>query len=60
MRKLLRGNYRLNKSVKARSRKGKRNISDEFEAKAIEKLGGSIAFVSKPGFLWSGKDEGAA
>ena len=30
--------------------------TDEFEKQALSRLGGSICFVSKKGFLWKGED----
>ena len=55
MNKMLKGTDRLKKGKLSLSKR-KTSIED-FEAKAIEKLGGSIAFVSKANLLWSGDDE---
>ena len=55
MKKFLKGTYKLDKSIKAK--RIKKDASEKFEAKAFKKLGGSIAFISKPKLLWDGKDE---
>lgn len=58
MANLLRGTYKLEKKTKTSPKKSaKKSKSSEFESASIEKLGGSIAFVSKSGLLWSGDDE---
>lgn len=35
------------------------SATDEFEARSLRRLGGSIAFVSKKGFLWTGPAKGS-
>ena len=57
MNEFLKGTYKLDNAPKAESKGKKKDVLDEFEAKAIEKLGGSIAFVSKSKLLWSGENE---
>lgn len=52
----LKGNYELPVGGKGKTRR-KKGIRQEFEERALEKLGGSIAFVMKPGtFVWEGDD----
>ena len=59
MKEFLKGNYKL-KAVIEESKNGEPATStDEFEKKALSRLGGSICFVSKKGFLWKGEDETA-
>jgi len=53
----LKGNYALEKKTENKEKKAEKDLSGEFESKAIEKLGGSIAFVSKSKLLWSGENE---
>lgn len=57
MAKILKGTYKLRKQVKTKGSKTHKGVSDQFEAKAIEKLGGSIAFVSRSALLWKGTNE---
>lgn len=62
---LLKGNYKAptiegtkTKDEKTPEQKKEDKLKEEFEAAAFEKLGGSIAFVKKPGskFVWGSKD----
>lgn len=49
----LKGNYK-SPEVKAESKKSQESGKNEFEEKALERLGGSIAFVMKSKtFLWT-------
>lgn len=59
MSKLLKGNYKMRPAGRKKSRRGKRaNITKLFEEKAVERLGGSIAFVMKKDkFVWGAEDE---
>lgn len=60
MSKFLKGSYKLKKAVGRKKRKKKEDIAEIFEHKALEKLGGSIAFVMKSDkFVWSEEDEKA-
>ncbi|OHB39102.1 MAG: hypothetical protein A2Y09_09130 [Planctomycetes bacterium GWA2_39_15] len=53
MSKFLRGNYKLANSEKLDHDVKEQEVSQIFESKALEKLGGSIAFVMKSSkFLW--------
>ena len=53
MTKYLRGNYELKATVEE-SAEGAQDATEAFERKALSRLGGSICFVSKKGFLWKG------
>ena len=56
MTKFLKGNYELDVAIDE-TREGKEvRTVEEFERKALSRLGGSICFVSKKGFLWKGED----
>ena len=58
MSKYLRGNYPLSKENPDESKES--TASEEFERKALERLGGSIAFVMKKNtFVWSGEKSGS-
>lgn len=65
MSKFLKGNYSMNKksgkkktSAAPKKKAVKQDFTGIFEHKALEKLGGSIAFVSKSKkFVWSGDEE---
>lgn len=68
MSKYLKGNYDLGDTpeepkpdtAEATADAEAAHTTEEFEEKALERLGGSIAFVIKPKtFLWTGEDEGA-
>ena len=56
MTEYLKGNYKL--EVVIEEGPPKDGAVEEFEKKALARLGGSICFVSKKGFLWTG-DGGA-
>lgn len=58
MDEMLKGNYKLNQPKNKESQESveSADLQSEFEASALQKLGGSIAFVKKSsGFLWKGK-----
>ena len=55
MKEFLKGNYKL-KTVIKEPVVSDTNSTDEFEKQALSRLGGSICFVSKKGFLWKGED----
>lgn len=59
MSKFLKGNYPLNETEASEPEAPKpRDISNEFEEKALERLGGSIAYVMKSDtFLWDGEED---
>lgn len=53
MSRFLKGNYKIEDEDPGREIKSEKNIEALFEAKALEKLGGSIAFVMKRNkFVW--------
>ena len=49
----LKGNYKLDAKIEEPT-EAAGDTTDEFEKKALSRLGGSICFVSKKGFLWKG------
>ena len=53
MKEFLKGNYKV-KAVIKEPVASDASATDEFEKKALSRLGGSICFVSKKGFLWKG------
>ena len=57
MPEFLKGNYRLPKAKSKRvARKPKADLTDQFEKRALAKLGGSLCFVSKKTkFVWTGE-----
>ena len=59
MKEFLKGNYKL-KTVIKEPAAAEASATDEFEKKALSRLGGSICFVSKKGFLWKGDGKTAA
>lgn len=58
----LKGNYSVpNKKTTAKAKPGKKKetqetTQEEFERRAMERLGGSIAFIAKSSLVWSGED----
>src|SRR5438552_4055812 len=60
MTEFLKGNYELKVDIEERHEDAEASATDEFERKALSRLGGSICFVSKKGFLWTGdKSDGS-
>lgn len=58
MSKFLKGNYAVAKSEGENQTKEDNDFTKVFESKALEKLGGSIAFVvKKDQFVWDGGDD---
>lgn len=58
----LQGNYKVPPKNSASTPKDSpgepsETLEKEFERRALEKLGGSIAFVVKPSFVWTGDNE---
>jgi hypothetical protein len=53
MTKYLNGNYSLDVKIEEAPEDAETS-TDRFERKALSRLGGSICFVSKKGFLWKG------
>jgi hypothetical protein len=55
---LIKGNYKINNNISDQEDDRIKNISDIFEKRALERLGGSIAFVMKSEkFVWGEDDE---
>jgi hypothetical protein len=59
MSEFLKGNFKLESKKGASTpqdaeRDTKESLEKEFERRALEKLGGSIAFVVKPSLVWKG------
>ncbi len=58
MNKFLNGNYEINKIRTEENKSQVKDFTKLFESKALEKLGGSIAFVMKSNkFLWDGGED---
>ena len=55
MPEFLKGNYKLAASIEDKADAA--DSTDEFEKKALSRLGGSICFVSKKGLMWQGEAE---
>jgi hypothetical protein len=53
MNEYLKGNYNVDAKIEE-SAEDAPSSTDEFEKKALSRLGGSICFVSKKGFVWKG------
>ena len=49
----LKGNYKVDAKIEELEDEAPTS-TDEFEKKALSRLGGSICFVSKKGFIWKG------
>ncbi|HEV8616425.1 MAG TPA: hypothetical protein VGU22_13130 [Methylomirabilota bacterium] len=54
MKQYLKGNYALDVVIEEPDETPD-DSTDAFERKALARLGGSICFVSKKGFLWKGE-----
>ena len=52
----MKGNFKTKRTVKQDQRDETEQINEEFERTALRRLGGSIAFVSRKGFLWNGEE----
>jgi hypothetical protein len=57
MKEFLKGNYKLDVEIKETVDEERSQLESEFERKAMSRLGGSICFVSKKAFVWTGPDE---
>lgn len=55
MNEFLKGNYSLDVVIEEQEGGEEAGSTAEFEKKALARLGGSICFVSKKGFLWKGE-----
>lgn len=55
MKGYLKGNYKIHRAKKIAPRAKPITSEQEFEQKALEKLGGSVAFIMKSkSFIWRG------
>ena len=52
MPEFLKGNYKVDVTIEDKT--DALDSTDEFEKKALSRLGGSICFVSKKGLIWNG------
>jgi len=55
MPEFLKGNYKVD--VKIEDKADAADSTDEFEKRALSRLGGSICFVSKKSLIWQGDGE---
>ena len=63
MTQFIKGNYDIpNKKGKVeasgKDEQTEQSPQQEFERRALAKLGGSIAFIAKPSLVWNGDDDG--
>ena len=56
MPEFLKGNYKVDVTIEDKA--DALDSTDEFEKKALSRLGGSICFVSKKGLMWQGDGTG--
>ena len=57
MPEFLKGNYKVDTKIEDKG--GAADSTDEFEKKALSRLGGSICFVSKKSLIWQGEAQPA-
>jgi len=57
MPEFLKGNYKVDTKIEDKGDAA--NSTDEFEKKALSRLGGSICFVSKKSLIWHGEAQPA-
>jgi hypothetical protein len=55
MPEFLKGNYKLAAAIEDKAAAA--DSTDEFEKKALSRLGGSICFVSKKALMWQGEPQ---
>jgi len=55
MSEFLKGNFEPKHPVKKKEGDEKQQLNEEFERTALKRLGGSIAFVTRKGFVWNGE-----
>ena len=55
MPEFLKGNFKTKNEVE-KPETNETGLQEEFERTAMKRLGGSIAFVSRKGFVWTGDD----
>ena len=56
MKEFLKGNYALDAKIEETEEAAADGTEEEFERTALARLGGSICFVRKKGFVWRGDD----
>ena len=54
MKEFLKGNYKVDAVIEESPADADAASTEEFERKALSRLGGSICFVSKRAFVWQG------
>jgi hypothetical protein len=54
MKEFLKGNYELKAKIEEAADAADPDSTDEFEKKALSRLGGSVCFVSKKKLIWNG------
>lgn len=57
MKEYLKGNYQVDAVIEETGEEA--DSTEAFERKALSRLGGSICFVAKKGFLWKGDGDNA-
>jgi hypothetical protein len=57
MKEFLKGNYALDARIETGEEVEGDGTEEEFERTALARLGGSICFVRKKGFVWRGEAE---
>jgi hypothetical protein len=57
MKSMLKGTYKIKKKMVKSGRKTGKKTFEDFESSAMQKLGGSIAFVSKAAMIWCGDEK---
>ena len=57
MKEFLKGNYKVETEITEDAEAETAGATDEFERKALARLGGSVCFVSKKGFVWTGEEK---
>ncbi len=55
MKEVLKGNYKVEAEITESVETEEGGATDKFERKALSRLGGSVCFVSKKGFLGTGE-----
>ena len=59
MKEFLKGNYKVDAVIEETAADAEAASTEEFERKALSRLGGSICFVRKKGFIWQGEQAAA-
>jgi hypothetical protein len=52
----IKGNFKPKRPVQKKHESEENLINEQFERTALKRLGGSIAFVTRKGFIWKGDD----